>query len=87
MRFPNRLLGRLRREKDDALPLMQNEPFDQHQPHEGLAEADSAVDEEGIVRARWRFGHRAGCGVRKLVGRADDEALKSVTGIQAGRGR
>ena len=46
VRLPDGLLGPLGREEHDPLALVQDESLDQHQPDEGLAEAD-AVAEEG----------------------------------------
>ena len=50
-----------------------------------LAEPDAAVDEQRVVGARGCLGDGAAGGVRELVGRADDEGVERVAGIQAGR--
>ena len=52
----------------------------------GLAEADAAVDEERIVGRGGVLGHGQAGGLGELVGRADDERLERVPGIE-GRGR
>ena len=51
VRLPDRLLRCLRREEHDALALVQDEPLDQHQPDEGLAEADAVAEERAAVLA------------------------------------
>ena len=45
-----------------------------------LAEAHAAVDEQRVVGARRRFGHRAAGRVRELVRRSDDERVEGVAG-------
>lgn len=52
----------------------------------GFAEADGAVDEEGVVGAGGGFGDGLGGGVGKLVVDADDEALEDVAGDEVGFG-
>jgi hypothetical protein len=44
----------------------------------GLAETGSAVDEQRVVAACRRLGHREGGGVSEPVGRADHERLEGV---------
>ena len=48
-----------------------------------LAEADAAVNEQRVIRARRRFRNRAARGMRKLVRRSDDERVEGVAGNQA----
>ena len=52
MRLPDRLLRCLRREQHDPLALVQDEPLDQHQADERLAEADAVAEERAAVLAR-----------------------------------
>jgi len=52
-----------------------------------LAEADTAVDEEGVVGTRRGLGDGAAGGVGKLIGWPDDERLEEVARIQPGAGR
>ncbi len=47
----------------------------------GLPEADTAVEKQGVVRTRGRFGDGAGRRVGELVGSSDDEALEGKTWI------
>lgn len=47
--LPDAFLGGLGRKEDDALALVQHEALDQHQPHEGLAEADAVAEERAAV--------------------------------------
>src|SRR5690606_28431674 len=42
--------------------------------------------EQRVVGARGRLGDGHRCGVREAVGRADDEGLEGVLGVQAGAG-
>ena len=51
MRLPDRLLRRLRREEHDALALVEDEPLDEHQADEGLAETDAVAEERAAVLA------------------------------------
>jgi hypothetical protein len=51
----------------------------------GLAEADSAVEEEGVVAVRGPLGDGAGGGVGELVGGAADEVGESVAGVELRR--
>ena len=48
---PDRFSSGLRREQDDALPLVQDQAFDEHEAHEGLAEADAVAEERPSVPA------------------------------------
>ena len=48
-----------------------------------LAEADAAVNEQRVVRARRRFRNRAARRVRKLIRRPDDEGVEGVARNQA----
>ena len=48
-----------------------------------LAEPHAAVDEQRVVRARRRLGHRAAGGLGELVGRSDDEGVERVARVQA----
>ena len=50
----------------------------------GLAQADSAVDEERVVGLAGDLRHRPRGGVGKLVGRAHHEAVEGVLRIQGG---
>src|SRR5512134_805983 len=50
----------------------------------GLAEADTAVDEERVVGGPGPFGNLGGCSARKLVGLAGDERLEGEAGIESG---
>jgi hypothetical protein len=50
----------------------------------GLAEADPAVEEEGVVGLRGDLGDRAGGRVGELVRRAHHEAVEGVLGIERG---
>ena len=52
VRLPDALLRCLRREQHDALALVQDEPLDQHQAHERLAETDAIAEERAAVLAR-----------------------------------
>src|SRR5204863_2677359 len=47
-----------------------------------LAQADSAVDEEGGVDLRGQFGHLLTAGVSKLVRAPDDERVKGASSFQ-----
>src|SRR5258705_13052631 len=47
-----------------------------------LAQADSAVDEEGVVGLRGQLGHRLTGGLRKLVRGPDDEGVEGVARIE-----
>ena len=49
VRLPHPLLGRLGGEQHDALPLVKDEPLDQHQADEGLAETDAVTEERAAV--------------------------------------
>ena len=51
VRLPDGLLRRLGREQHDPLALVQDEPLDQHQADEGLAEADAVAEERAAVLA------------------------------------
>ena len=51
VRLPHRLLRGLRREQHDTLALVQDEPLDQHQPDERLAETDAVAEERAAVLA------------------------------------
>src|SRR2546428_8259111 len=48
----------------------------------GLAHANTAVKEEGVIRLGRAFCDRQGGGVGKLVARADDERVKSVSRVE-----
>ena len=62
---------------DDVVPNRMHEV--------GLAQPDSAVDEQRVVGPRRRLGYRPTGGVGELVGRADDEGVERVARIQPGR--
>src|SRR5712691_11094970 len=47
-----------------------------------LAHANAAVDEQWVVASRRAGGNRASRGVRELIARADDEALKAELWIK-----
>ncbi len=47
-----------------------------------LAEPDTAVDEERVVRARWQLGDGLGCGLSELIRRPDNERVEHVPGVQ-----
>ena len=49
VRLPHPVLGRLGGEQHDALPLVKDEPLDQHQADEGLAETDAVTEERAAV--------------------------------------
>ena len=49
MGLPYPLLGRLRCEQRDTLPLVKDEPLDQHQTDEGLAKTHSVTEERTAV--------------------------------------
>ena len=51
VRLPDAFLRRLRSEQHDALALVQDQPLDQHQPDEGLAETDAVAEEGAAVLA------------------------------------
>ena len=51
MRLPDRLLRRLRREEHDPLALVQDQPLDEHQPDEGLAQTNAVAEERAAVLA------------------------------------
>ena len=48
----------------------------------GLAEADAAVDEEGVIDARAGFGDGLGGGMGEAVGLADDEIVEGVVAVE-----
>src|SRR4030095_1836995 len=50
-----------------------------------LAKTDTAVDEERVVRARWRLGDGAAPPLRELVRRADDECVERIPWVQSCR--
>jgi len=47
-----------------------------------LPEAHAAVDEERIVRARRQLGDGLACRLRELIGRAHDERVERVAGVE-----
>jgi hypothetical protein len=49
MRFPDGLFCGLWREENDTLPLVQDEPLDEHQTHERLPETKSVAQEATAV--------------------------------------
>ena len=49
-----------------------------------LAQPDTAVDEQRVVRARRRFRDRAAGRVRELIRRSDDEGVERVARIEPG---
>ncbi len=51
-RLPDRLAAALRDEQKDVLLLLHDEPFDQHQADEGLAETDAVAQERAAVLRR-----------------------------------
>src|SRR5208282_1406746 len=51
MRLPDRLFCGLWREENDTLPLVQDEPLDEHQTHECLPETNSIAQEAAAVLA------------------------------------
>ena len=50
-----------------------------------LAESHAAVDEQRVVGARRRLGHRSGSGMRELIRRADDEGVERVARRETAR--
>ena len=52
VRLPHGFLRRLGSEQHHAFAFVQHEPLDQHQTHEGLAEADAVAEEGAAVLAR-----------------------------------
>ena len=52
LRHPNRVLDRLRGEQDDALVLVEDEPLEQHEADEGLAETNAVAQKRPAVLAR-----------------------------------
>ena len=53
----------------------------------GLAEPDTTVDEERIVRASERLRNGKARGLTEMVAIADDKGVEGVVGVQGGRGR
>ena len=51
----------------------------------GLAEADSAIQEERVVGVARTLGDRQACRVSEAIGRADDEIREGVARIDVGR--
>src|SRR5258705_13897402 len=47
-----------------------------------LAEADAAIDEQGVIRARRKLRDGLTGGLGELVGRSDDEGVEGVAGVQ-----
>src|SRR5258705_5260262 len=47
-----------------------------------LAEADAAIDEQGVIRARRKLRDSLTGGLGELVGRSDDEGVEGVAGVQ-----
>ena len=50
----------------------------------GLAQADAAVDEQGVIGGVGFFGDLRRCRAREFVSLAGDEAVKGKGGVQPG---